>query len=363
MSRTPRIEPDPVDEDAGLQGSFHDAPHPEIADSAHLGIAGNGLVLALGAGGATGVAYTAGALWAIEEALGLDLREAPDLIVGTSAGSINAAYLRHGHTPHELAYMLPPEFTSPDPRRRQLLIPHDEDTFLRVRRVVGTAYDLAHHVTKRPRKTTLSERFSSLFPSGMYSITDADWDHQGMPREWPQRPLWVVTADLDRFERVVLRRPITQDETIDLRTALQASMALPGVWPPLRVAGRRLYDGGMANSSTHLDLALRAQAAVVVGIAPFGFDPDQARTGTVPRARRGVVAQTEREVQSLKRHGIVSMVFGPTRREVEIGGRKILDRSNTIAVAEAAYAATHERLDSDRSREFLALVREVVAAS
>lgn len=339
---------------------FTDAPRPAVADLEHLGIKGNGLVLTLGAGGATGLAYTAGALWAIEEVTGLDLREAPDLVVGTSAGSIASAYLRHGWTPHELALMEPPEFTSPDPQRRRLLIPHDENAFLRMRRLVGTGIDLVHHTRKKPRANPLSERFSSLFPSGLFSITDSDWDHQQMPREWPERPLWVVTADLDRFERVVLRKPLTEDETIDLRTALQASMALPGVWSPVRAAGRRLYDGGMTDSTTHIDLALRGEAACVIAVAPFGIDPVEAAESGVPRARRGVMLQAAREMAELERNGVSAMVLGPTRHEIAAAGRNMLDRSRTTEVAHAAFDATMHRLARPEVREFLDHVLEVV---
>lgn len=343
-----------------VQPTFTDAPRPAAADLEHLGIRGGGLVLTLGAGGATGLAYTAGALWAIEETTGLDLREDPDLVVGTSAGSIGAAYLRHGWTPHQLALMEPPEFTSPDPRRRRLLIPHDENAFLRMRRMVGTGIDLVHHARKRPRGGPLPERLSSLFPSGIFSITDSDWDHQQMPREWPERSLWVVTADLDRFERVVLRKPLTEDETVDLRTALQASMALPGVWPPVRAAGRRLYDGGMTDSTTHIDLALRAEAAVVIAVAPFGMDPVEARAG-VPRARRAVMVQAAREIRALRRQGVASLMLGPTRHEIDIAGRNMLDRSRTTEVAYAAFDATMHRLAQPEEQDFLEQVKSVVA--
>lgn len=350
----------PKPQSGRVQRKFTDAPRPALADHEHLGIQGDGFVITLGAGGATGLAYTAGALWAIEESTGLDLREAPDLVVGTSAGSIAAAYMRHGRTPHELSLMEPPEFTSPDPRRRRLLVPHDENAFLRMRRMVGTSIDLMHHARKQPRSGPLPERFSSLFPSGIFSIQDSDWDHQQMPRDWPERPLWVVTADLDRFERVVLRKPVTESETIDLRTALQASMALPGVWPPVRAAGRRLYDGGMTDSSTHIDLALRAEAAIVIAVAPFGIDPAEARRGGVPRARRGVMDQAAREMAALDRQGIPSMVLGPTRHEVSLAGRNMLDRSRTTEVAFAAFDATMHRLAQPEEQEFLEQVKAVV---
>jgi len=53
-------------------------------------------------------------------------------------------------------------------------------------------------------------------------------------------PLRVMAADLWSGEPVVL-------DSGDLLPALQASMALPGVFPPVKLNGRELVDGGVAN--------------------------------------------------------------------------------------------------------------------
>jgi NTE family protein len=55
-----------------------------------------------------------------------------------------------------------------------------------------------------------------------------------------QIPLQVVAADLWSGEPVVI-------ESGELLPALQASMALPGVFPPVSIDGRELIDGGVAN--------------------------------------------------------------------------------------------------------------------
>ena len=55
-----------------------------------------------------------------------------------------------------------------------------------------------------------------------------------------QIPLKVVTAELLTGKAVVI-------ESGDLLPALQASMAVPGVFPPVELDGHRLVDGGVAN--------------------------------------------------------------------------------------------------------------------
>jgi len=55
-----------------------------------------------------------------------------------------------------------------------------------------------------------------------------------------QIPLQVVAAELQTGRMVVL-------ESGDLLPALQASMAVPGVFPPVTLKGRKLVDGGVAN--------------------------------------------------------------------------------------------------------------------
>jgi NTE family protein len=55
-----------------------------------------------------------------------------------------------------------------------------------------------------------------------------------------QIPLKVVTAELLTGREVVI-------DAGDLLPALQASMAVPGVFPPVEIDGRKLVDGGVAN--------------------------------------------------------------------------------------------------------------------
>lgn len=52
-------------------------------------------------------------------------------------------------------------------------------------------------------------------------------------------PAWVVATDVDTAEKVVLKSG-------NLRDAVRASCSFPGVFPPMLLEGRRLYDGGVS---------------------------------------------------------------------------------------------------------------------
>jgi NTE family protein len=69
--------------------------------------------LVLGAGGATGGAFHAGVLAALEEATGWDPRTS-EVILGTSAGSITGAMLRAGFSGRDLAARTAGEPLSPE---------------------------------------------------------------------------------------------------------------------------------------------------------------------------------------------------------------------------------------------------------
>jgi NTE family protein len=60
-----------------------------------------------------------------------------------------------------------------------------------------------------------------------------------------------------------------RDSGVPLLLAVAASCAVPGVWPPVTVDGRRYMDGGV-RSGTNADLA--AGHGVVVVLAPIAGD-------------------------------------------------------------------------------------------
>ena len=73
-------------------------------------------------------------------------------------------------------------------------------------------------------------------------------------------PVRVLATDVDTGQPVVLREG-------DLREAVRASCSFPGVFPPMVLDGRRLYDGGISEViPVRLARDMAGEAGVVVAV-------------------------------------------------------------------------------------------------
>ena len=67
---------------------------------------------------------------------------------------------------------------------------------------------------------------------------------------WPPQRLLIVAVDTETGEEYIMDR----ESGVSLVDAVAASCAVPGIWPPVSIAGRRYMDGGV-RSGTNADLA------------------------------------------------------------------------------------------------------------
>jgi NTE family protein len=73
-------------------------------------------------------------------------------------------------------------------------------------------------------------------------------------------PVRVLATDVDTGQPVVLREG-------DLRDAVRASCSFPGVFPPMLLDGRRLYDGGISEViPVRLAREMAGEAGVLVAV-------------------------------------------------------------------------------------------------
>ncbi|MGY1914394.1 patatin-like phospholipase family protein [Blastococcus sp. SYSU DS0973] len=253
--------------------------------------------LVLGGGGITGIAWEIGVLAGLAEA-GVDLTDA-DLVVGTSAGSVVGAQITSGAPLEEMyARQLEPPTQEKVARMTRgnlaryawaMLVSRGRD--VEFRRRVGTLALAAEKAGLTPTEEERLEVIGSRLVS----------------REWPDRPLTVTAVDAATGEF----RPFDRDSGVPLLQAVAASCAVPGVFPPVTIDGRRYVDGGM-RSMANADLAQGYDRVVVLAPLPRGVGPmasvDAQVTGML--ARVAVVAPDEGSRTAIGRN-----VLDPAARE------------------------------------------------
>lgn len=186
------------------------------------------LALVLGSGGVRSVA----ALGIAEALARHGIR--PDLVVGCSSGALFGALIASGTAPAEgLAQarrLWSQELTEQRNWRAyaQLLVP----------RWAGFDGDFAMR-----RSTRIAERIEAAF--GTQRI-------EALPT-----PLRIAATDAATGEPVLLTRG-------PLATALRASMAVPFLFPPVRIDGQRLVDGAVSDPLP-VSAALDAQVVLTLG--------------------------------------------------------------------------------------------------
>lgn len=221
--------------------------------------------LVLGGGGVAGIAWETGILVGLADE-GLDLRHA-DLVVGTSAGSTVAAQLTSGETFDELF-------------ARQLTSAEESGELEAQLDIEGiTALFIgALKRSKTPLELRAAIGEASL---GVATVPEAERraviEHR-LPRHvWPDGvDVRVVAVDAATGEV----RTFSSADDVSIVDAVAASCAVPGVWPPVTIDGRRYIDGGV-RSSTNADLA--AGHDVILVLAPVDnaagiADPDVVAT-------------------------------------------------------------------------------------
>jgi NTE family protein len=235
--------------------------------------------LVLGGGGFTGAVYEIGALRALD-LLSVNRTVCDfDVYVGTSSGSLVAAFTANGITPEMMMRVV----------NRQKPLPFgdvDLGTLLRpnYREFVAKGLKLPIHLAGLVRSlgrslgafstVDLGIALAEALPSGLYSGKGVEKyvrtvlaeqnrtdDFRGIGAE-----LYLAATDLDTCERIVLGAEGWDD--VPISTAVQASTALPMVYEPVRVKDRELVDGGIV-STTNLDIAVEAGARFIVVVNPL----------------------------------------------------------------------------------------------
>jgi NTE family protein len=310
-----------------------------------------------------GGAWLAGALAAVAETTGWD-PAAADVVVGTSAGSMIGALLAGGVPPwFMVAHSAGESFPG-------LLDANGDPTDEADRSAGGVLvrrkgvpdlrpYALGQGVRalRRPRAHRLGAAAAAFAPRGVMSTRPLrETVQRVVPHGWADHPaLWVVATDVATGRRVVFGRE--DAPKADLPEAVAASCAVPGLYRPVLIDGRRYVDGG-AWSPSNLDCVARADLDLVLCLNPMSSrleDLDAAGRGRVRGAvRRSVGRRLGWEARRLRELGTAVVLVQPSGDDLAVMRGNLMSTARRHAVLETAQRTVAARLSGIGLADLLA---------
>jgi len=331
---------------------------------------GGRIGLAIAGGGPIGGMYELGALRALDEALdGLDLTRL-DCYVGVSSGAFLAAGLANRMSTAEMCRIFITG-TSDDAefRTETFLRPNVDEYLRRVASLPGLYAQWGKRLLRNPRKAVrwsdLILRFGGLVPTGLFDNTGVEaflsdvFNRRGRSNDFRKldADLFVVAVDLDTGEAVRFGEPGW--DNVPISQAVQASAALPGLYPPVEIRGRHYLDGALRRTM-HASTVLERGIDLMIGINPLvPFDATRAapqldeaeQVGLVSGGLPAVLSQTLRTLlQSRMQIGlekyphqfpnIDQLVFEPNANDSELFFTNLFSFSSRHRVCQLAYRNT-----------------------
>ncbi|MES3023431.1 MAG: patatin-like phospholipase family protein [Pseudomonadota bacterium] len=331
--------------------------------------------LALAGGGPLAAVYEIGALAALEESIeGLDLNGL-DIYVGISAGGLVAAGLANGITPRQMCRM----FIESDVEQSAgtkvlkpeiLLRPASAEFRKRLALVPGLFVESLFHYARTRRSLVASfERFKEALPAGIISgdginnYLKATFALPGRSNDFRKlrRKLVIVATDLDTGEAV--RFGEAPWDTTPISLAVQASAAVPGLFPPVEIKGHHFVDGAV-RKTMHASIALEQGADLLFCVNPivaynakFHHDAGKLAGGglldVLSQTLRAILhSRLETGMASYERShpGADILLFQPNQDDAELFFTNIFSYSNRRRMCERAYQNTRLML-LERSAE------------
>jgi NTE family protein len=335
------------------------------------------IALALAGGGPLGAIYEIGALCALDEALdGIDFT-ALHHYVGVSAGGFIAAGLANGMSPRDLcrafieandngdeifdpAWLMKPAYD--EFARRAIMFP-------------GIAVSALWAATFGRRSIAHAlERLGPALPTGIFSNDEVDhrlarlFSRDGRTNDFRQLKsrLTLVATHLDSGDAAPFGRPGW--DHVPISKAVQASSALPGLFPPVEIDDQYYVDGAL-KKTLHASVALDDGVDLLLCLNPLvPFDATAPAHGRVmrgiPRIADGglpaVLSQTFRSMihsrmeLGMKHYeraypGTDIVLIEPDHRDPELYLANTFGYGQRRQLAEHAYQQTRAMLRSRRA--------------
>lgn len=275
--------------------------------------------LALGGGGARGFAHL-GIIMALEEH-GIPI----DIITGTSMGAAVGAVKALGMDLKKL-YLLLSNLNLNE------MLGVSESTTREIQRAIGRGVveyvrgvDLEEITSPPERLARMYELFSLLTAKKSFSNTEI--------------PFAVVAADLTTGERVLLKEgPIYR--------AVAASAAIPGIFPPVRIKGMYLTDGGIIDKIP-IDAAIELGAETVIAV-----DAGAPMEGMRAKTSLDVMFQSQR----ITSHALTELQLKEAKEK--LNGRFILLRPRVSGITMLAFSKLSRAVKAGEE-EILARLPEI----
>lgn len=334
--------------------------------------------LALAGGAPEGAIYEIGALRALEEAIaGLDLN-ALDIYVGVSAGACIAANLANQIGIGDMCAALAGDSAGLDDEDHPFvpetfLQPAIGEFFRRGTLVPGLLVEALSEWARGPSDLGLAEALAHLsraLPVAAFN---------GEPVRDYLRRLYAKPGRSDDFRQLARRLVVVATELesgsavcfgdagydhVPISTAVQASMALPGLYAPVEIDGHHYVDGVLLKT-LHASVALEDGAKLVLCVNPIvpvdlqngngNAGAEHANGQLVDRGLAAVLSQTFRTlIHSRLQVGLAAyrerypdadvLLFEPRRDDYRMFFTNIFTFSSRRAVCEHAYLATRRDL-------------------
>lgn len=299
----------------------------------------------LGAGGVLGFTWTVGALHALEQSLGMDVRDM-DVIIGTSAGSIMAAVLSNG-VPLEAVLRHQRGRVRPGDVKIDWNYDSDSGGALPPLPMIGVGSPrLLARVARHPSHFTPFTAASALLPRGRGRLAPVtNMVERISTSAWPERETWIVAMDYTTGQRMVFGQQ--GSPAARLSEAVTASCAIPGWYAPVRIGGRLYVDGG-THSSTSLDLLAGSgldEVFVVAPMAASGYDRPWSFISQVERRiRRSVTRRVQREASRVTAAGTEVTLLAPGPDDLRAIGANMMDNRRRRAVLRTSLSTSADAL-------------------
>ena len=292
-------------------------------------------VMVLGGGGILGEAWMSSLLAGIEDSRTFSAG-ACDVYLGTSAGSIVAAMLcagvdlrsRLGELPEQPPAEVPGAGSGTPSAGARVLRAASSAAEAAARPLASIALRGAAPGGRMLRRAALSR-----VPQGRRSLGELGREIARSGAAWDGR-LRITAVDLESGDRVIFDG--SGGPAVSVAQAVEASCAIPGVFRPLEVDGRRYVDGG-AWSPTNMDVVEVSRGTRVLCLNPTGalkptvLGPAGA-LGTVSRSLAAI------EAAALRRRGAEVTIVEPDRECMEAIGPNLMNPGRREQVVAAGFA-------------------------